>query len=106
MNASVATNANVTRIDRIILRLLSVGSCRHSYPVRGRPTLPGLHELGVVGPTRSGCRACSARVPGWLAGRLRLVVGHASTVRPDPSTLGGVGGRGSRHEGCSPARPG
>jgi hypothetical protein len=29
---------------------------------------------------------------------LRLVVGHASTVRPDPSTLGVVGERGSHHE--------
>jgi len=36
---------------------------------------------------------------------LRLGVGHASTVRPDPSTLGVVGERGSRHEGRSPARP-
>jgi hypothetical protein len=35
---------------------------------------------------------------------LRLGVGHASTVRPDPSTLGVVGERGSRHEGRSPAR--
>jgi hypothetical protein len=30
---------------------------------------------------------------------LRLVVGHASTVRPDPSTLGVVGERGSHREG-------
>jgi hypothetical protein len=44
-------------------------------------------------------------VPGWLVGRLRLGVGHASTVRPDPSTLGAVGERGSHHEGRSPARP-
>ncbi len=36
--------------------------------------------------------------------RLRLGVGHASTVRPDPSTLGVVGERGSHHEGRSPAR--
>jgi hypothetical protein len=46
----------------------------------------------------------SAQVPGWLVGRLRLGVGHASTVRPDPSTLGVVGERGSRHEGRSPDR--
>jgi hypothetical protein len=39
---------------------------------------------------------------GWR--RLRLEVGHASTVRPDPSTLGVVGERGSHHEGRSPAR--
>jgi hypothetical protein len=31
---------------------------------------------------------------------LRLGVGHASTVRPDPSTLGVVGERGSHREGC------
>jgi hypothetical protein len=31
-------------------------------------------------------------------------VGHASPVRPDPSTLGVVGERGSRREGRSPAR--
>jgi hypothetical protein len=40
-----------------------------------------------------------AQVPAWLGGRLRLGVGHASTVRPDPSTRGMVGERGSRHEG-------
>ena len=37
---------------------------------------------------------------GLVGGRLRLGVGHASTVRPDPSTLGVVGDRGSRHESC------
>jgi hypothetical protein len=42
----------------------------------------------------------SAQVPGWLAECLRLGVGHASTVRPDPSTLGAVGERGSHYEGC------
>jgi len=47
-----------------------------------------------------------AQVPGWLVGRLRLGVGHASTVRPDPSTLGVVGERGSRHEGRSRPVPG
>ena len=35
----------------------------------------------------------------------RLGIGPASTVRPDPSTLGAVGERGSRHEGRLPARP-
>jgi len=44
----------------------------------------------------------SAQEPGWLVGRLRLGVGHASTVRPDPSTLGMVGERGSHHEGRRP----
>jgi hypothetical protein len=43
---------------------------------------------------------------GWrVGGRLRLGVGHASTVRPDPSTRGVVGVRVSRCEGRSPARP-
>jgi hypothetical protein len=37
-------------------------------------------------------------VPAWLVERLRLGVGHASTVRPDLSTLGVVGERGSYHE--------
>src|SRR5829696_9249457 len=37
---------------------------------------------------------------GLVGGRLRLGVGHASTVRPAPSTLGVVGERGSRHEDC------
>jgi hypothetical protein len=46
-----------------------------------------------------------ARVSGWLVECLRLGVGHASTVRPDPSTLGVVGERGSHREGRSPARP-
>jgi hypothetical protein len=31
---------------------------------------------------------------------LRLGVGHATTVRPDPSTLGVVGERGSHRESC------
>ena len=31
-----------------------------------------------------------AQVPGWLVECLRLGVGHASTVRPDPSTLGAL----------------
>jgi hypothetical protein len=47
---------------------------------------PALHEVAGRGRLRS-------RV-GWR--RLRLGVGHASTVRPDPSTLGVVGERGSR----------
>jgi hypothetical protein len=50
-------------------------------------------------PTKSAmdqaCRACSVQVPGWLVGCLRRGVGHASTVRPDPSTLGVAGERGS-----------
>jgi hypothetical protein len=47
-----------------------------------------------------------AQEPGWLVEGLRLGVGHASTVRPDPSTLGVVGERGSRHESCLQLVPG
>jgi hypothetical protein len=55
-------------------------------------------------PTKSACNKLparrSARVPAWLVECLRLGVGYASTVRPDPSTLGVVGERGSRYESC------
>jgi hypothetical protein len=55
-------------------------------------------------PTKSAMdqarRPWPARVPSWLVGRLWLGVGHASTVRPDPSILGVVGERGSHHESC------
>jgi hypothetical protein len=53
-----------------------------------------------VGPTGSTADHGSAQEPGWLVGRLRLAVGHASTVRPDPSTLGAAGERGSHRESC------
>jgi len=53
-----------------------------------------------------GCRVCSAQEPGWLVECLRLGVGHASTVRSDPSTLGVVGERGSHHEGRLSPIPG
>jgi hypothetical protein len=36
---------------------------------------------------------------GLVGGALAAGVGHASTDRPDPSTLGAVGERGSHHEG-------
>jgi hypothetical protein len=62
--------------------------------------------VNEVGPTGSTADRWSARVPGWLAERLRLGVGHASTVLPDPSTLGVVGERGSRHEDCLQSVPG
>jgi hypothetical protein len=38
---------------------------------------------------------------GLVGGALAAGVGHASTVRPDPSTLGVAGERGSHHEGRS-----
>jgi hypothetical protein len=61
---------------------------------------PGASDrANEVGPTGSTAGHWSALEPSWLVGRLRLGVGHASTVRPDPSTLGVVGERGSRHEG-------
>jgi hypothetical protein len=46
------------------------------------------------------------RCRGWLVGRLPLGVGHASAVRPAPSTLGVVGERGSRCEGRRRPIPG
>jgi hypothetical protein len=62
---------------------------------------PDDHEVGhaikLAGPW-------PAHVSSWLVERLRLGVGHASSVRPDPSTLGVVGERGSRHEGRLPVR--
>src|SRR5215218_861516 len=66
---------------------------------RGMPTE---HQGQATAPTKSAIdqahRPWPARVPSWLVGHLRLGVGHASTGRPDPSTLGVVGERGSRHE--------
>jgi hypothetical protein len=59
------------------------------------PTKSALHQ---------GRRPWPVRVPAWWSTRLRLGVGHASTVRPAPSTLGVVGDRGSHHEGRSSAR--
>ena len=47
-----------------------------------------------------------AQVPGWLVECLRLEVGHASTVRPDSSTLDVAGERGSHHESCLQVVPG
>jgi hypothetical protein len=63
-----------------------------------------------VEPTKSGqldedCRVGSARVPGRLVEWLAAGVGHASAVRPDPSTLGVVGERGCHHESCSQLVP-
>src|SRR5215208_7434346 len=59
-----------------------------------------------VGPSGLDRRPWSAQEPGWLVECLRLGVGHASTVRPDPSTLGVVGERGSHHESCLQLGPG
>ena len=54
--------------------------------------MPGEPQGQAAEPTKSAwIRPAGhgpARVPGWLVGRLRLGVGHARTVRPDPSTLG------------------
>ena len=43
---------------------------------------------------------------GLVGGALAAGVGHASTARPDPSTLGMVGERGSHHEGRPRPTPG
>ena len=61
-------------------------------------------------PTKSamhqGCRPGLGSGAGLVGGVLAAGVGHASTVRPDPSTLGVAGERGSRHESCSQHVPG
>src|SRR5215218_5512141 len=61
----------------------------------------GANEVGhesTAERAQLGCRV------GWR--RLRLVVGHATTARPEASTLGVVGDRGSRRESCLPLVPG
>jgi integrase len=63
--------------------------------------MPREHQGQAVKPTKSarssfaGHGQLRCRV-GWR--RLRLGVGHASTARPDPSTLGAVGERGPLRE--------
>ena len=56
------------------------------------PTKSARSGSGLPAVSRLGCRL------DWSE-RLRLVVGHARTVRPDPSTLDAVGERGSHREG-------
>jgi hypothetical protein len=46
-----------------------------------------------------------AQVPGWLVGACGWGSGMPGTVRPDPSTLGAVGERGSRHERAACSSP-
>jgi hypothetical protein len=75
----------------------------------GRRGMPQDRQGQAVEPTKSARGSELPAVAGSGAelvpgGRLRLGVGHASPVRPDPSTLGVVGDRGSRHEGRLPAR--
>ena len=103
----------------------SCSNCRISCPfgcLAGRSALPlepgdaghrGMpkgHQGQATEPTKSAmheaCRPWPAQEPSWLVGRLRLGVGHASTVRPDPSTLGAVGERGSHYESCLQLVPG
>src|SRR5436190_6014204 len=76
----------------------------------GHRGMPRDHQGQATEPTKSAIdqvrRPWPAQVPGWLVGRLRLVAGYASTVRPDPSTRGVVGERGSRHEDCQQSVPG
>jgi hypothetical protein len=55
---------------------------------------------------RSGRRPLVGSGAGLVGGVLAAGVGHASTVRPDPSTLGAVGERGSHHESCLQLVPG
>jgi hypothetical protein len=67
---------------------------------QGQATAPTKSAMDQAGGHRP------AQEPGWLVECLRLGVGHASTVRPDPSTRGVVGERGSHHEDCSQSVPG
>ena len=67
---------------------------------------PGASDRANESTMDHGHRPWSARVPGWLVGRLRLGVGQAGTVRPEHFPLGVVGERGSRHESCSQLVPG
>jgi hypothetical protein len=57
----------------------------------GHRGMPRYHQGQALGPTKSAMHDLAGRGPAqessWLAGRLRLGVGHASTVRPDPATL-------------------
>jgi hypothetical protein len=76
----------------------------------GHRGMPREHQGQAMEATKSAMdqdrRLWPAQVPGWLVGCLRLGVGHASTVRPDPSTLGVGGERGSPHEDCVQSVPG
>ena len=92
--------------------------------VPGRAVCPGLGTRGTVdtvacrkaarGKRRSQRnRPCMkvaghrpSQVPGWLVGACGWGSGMPATVRPDPSTLGVAGERGSRHESCSQHVPG
>jgi len=74
----------------------------------GHRGMPGDRRRQAMEPTKSAmyqdCRPMAGSGAELVGGALAAGVGHASTVRPDPSTLGVVGERGSRHEGRSPAR--
>jgi hypothetical protein len=67
---------------------------------RDRSDARGQKWQAAIGTASLARQLWSARVPSWLVECLRLEVGHARTVRPDPSTLGAVGERGSRRESC------
>jgi hypothetical protein len=69
----------------------------------GHRGMPRDHQGQALEPTKVGYRSRSPTmgwlgVPSWLAGALAAGVGHASTVRPDPSTRSVVGERGSHRE--------
>jgi hypothetical protein len=76
----------------------------------GRRGMPTEHQGQATEPTKSAmdqdCRVGSARVPGWLVSACGWGSGMPGAVRPDPSTLGVVGDRGSRHERCLQLVPG
>jgi hypothetical protein len=64
-------------------------ACQQSTGQATEPTKSAMHDL----------RPSAGSGTGLVGGAAAAGVGHASIVRPDPSTLGVVGERGSRHEG-------
>ena len=77
-------------VDRLACRKAPRGKLRSQ---RTRPSVKAAE-----------CARLRSRVVGGVG--LRQGGGHASTVRPDPSTLGVVGERGSRRESCLQLVPG
>ena len=82
-------------------------------PGTGQAASRGRSHTAAAGPGTAGAAPARPRSPSATGVGIPLVrahpglaagVGHASTVRPDPSTLGVVGERGSRREGRSSDR--
>jgi hypothetical protein len=75
----------------------------------GHRGMPGDRRRQATEPTKSAMdqdRRHAGSGAGLVGGVLAAGVGHASPVRPDPSTLGVAGERDSHHEGRSRPVPG